>query len=183
MESTPLTVKVYSAGETVINPLPGDFFLIHEVKFTSKCIQYAQRLRFTKEEAYWNHCGVFTGQDGAIIEALAHGGVTQGNISKYQSAEYIAVSVKALDSDRQQMLQYAQWAIGKDYSFLTDLNIGLWCIFGGMFDVSVDGHMICSGLVACTLERAGYIFERDPSRTSPADLATKFQVHRILGST
>lgn len=178
MIDEPKKVTVVPPGETHETVMPGDFFLIHRTKIFSKLIQFGQGLRFSKEEAYWNHCGVFIDNQGTIIEALVHGGVTKGNISKYKDEEYIVVNVHACDTDRKQMVEFAEWAEGKKYSILSDLNIALWCLFGGQFDVSIDSHLICSGLVARTLERAGYIFDRNPTRESPADLAHHFKVHR-----
>lgn len=180
MEDAPQKVQLIPPGQDVTNVQPGDFFLIHRKKFFSRLIQFGQGLRYTREEAYWNHCGVFTDAKGSIIEALVKSGVTRGNISKYKDEEYIVVNVKALDEDRQQMMIFCDWASGKDYSFLTDINLAFWCIFGGKFDFSIDGHTICSGLVARTLERAGYIFDRDPTREAPADLARHFKVHRQI---
>jgi hypothetical protein len=141
-------------------------------------IQFGQGLRYTKEEAYWNHCGVFINTDGSIAEALVHDGITKGHIDKYKNEEYIVVNVQASDEDRAQMMKFMEWSIGKKYGISIDIGLAFWCLFGGKFDFSLDGTMICSGFVARTLERAGYIFDRDPSREMPADLARHFQVHR-----
>jgi hypothetical protein len=183
MEDTPRAVQITAPGENANSVQPGDFFLIHRTKFFSRLIQFGQGLRYTPEEAYWNHCGVFTNADGSIIEALVRGGVTRGHISKYKNEEYIVVNINATDNDRLQMIKFCNWADGRQYSFLTDISLAFWCIFGGKFDFSVDGHTICSGLVARTLERAGYIFDRNPAREAPADLARHFQVHRKLRQT
>lgn len=180
MIDQPKAVEKIPAGNTVEKPKPGDFFLIHRRKFFSKLIQFGQGLRYTKEEAYWNHCGVFVNEDGDIAEALVHYGITFDHIDKYKDEEYIVVKVEASDSDRQQMLKFVEWSKGKKYGLLTDITLAIWCLVGGKYDVSIDGTMICSGFVARTLERAGYIFSREPSHEMPADLARHFKVHRLL---
>lgn len=183
MIDQPKGVEKILAGQTIESPTPGDFFLIHRHKIFSKLIQFGQGIRFTKEEAYWNHCGVFIDTNGGIAEALVHHGITFDNIDKYRDEEYIVVKVIASDEDRVQMMKFVQWANGKRYGLLTDIALAVWCLVGGKYDVSVDGTMICSGFVARTLERAGYIFDRDPTHEMPADLARHFKVHRILKDT
>jgi hypothetical protein len=42
---------------------------------------------------------------------------------------------------------------------------------GSNFGFGVDGQEICSALVARCLERTGEIFQQDPWRMTPADLA------------
>lgn len=180
MIDQPKGVEKVPAGDTVEKPKPGDFFLIHRNKIFSHLIQFGQGLRYTKEEAYWNHCGVFIDADGHIAEALVRHGVTKGHIDKYKDEEYIVVHVEASDADRAQMLKFIDWAEGKKYGLTIDITLAIWCLVGGKFDVSLDGTLICSGFVARTLERAGYIFDRDPSHEMPADLARHFKVHRIL---
>lgn len=178
MEDTPRKISIVPAGETVQDSLPGDFFLVHRTKFFSKLIQFGQGRRYTKEEAYWNHAGIFTSSNGDIAEALMKGGVCRGNILKYKNQEYIVVHIEASDEDRQQINKFVDWAVGKKYGLLTDISLAIWSLFGGKFDVSIDGEMICSGLVARALERAGYIFDRDSTRETPADLARHFKVHK-----
>lgn len=182
MIDEPKAVEKVPVGETIVSPEPGDFFLIHRHKTFSKLIQFGQGLRYTKEEAYWNHCGAFTSKDGDIAEALVSKGITRDHIDKYKGEEYIVVKVEASTEDRAQMMKFVDWAEGKKYGMLTDINLAVWCLIGGKFDVSLDSTLICSGFLARMLERAGYIFDRDPQREMPADLAHHFKVHRILQS-
>lgn len=178
MLDQPKAVEKVPAGKTVEKPKVGDFYLVHRDTKIAKLIQFGQGLRFTKEEARWNHCGVFIDDDGSIAEALVHKGITFGHIDKYKGVDYIVVHVEATPTDRDQMLKFAQWAEGKKYGMLTDVALAIWCLVGGKFDVSLEGTMICSGFVARTLERAGYIFDRDPAHEMPADLAHHFSVHK-----
>lgn len=178
MIDKPKAVQLIAPNERVVDVKPGDFYLVHKTSFIPRLIQFGQKLRYTKEEAKWNHCGVFTSTTGDIAEALVKTGVTRGNISKYDHIEYIVVNVEASDEDRQQMMKFVDWTVGKSYGMLTDISLSFWCILGGKFDFSLDGDIICSGLIARVLERAGYIFERDPQREMPADLAHHFLVHQ-----
>lgn len=180
MQDQPQSVVKVPSGEAVNNPRPGDFFLIHRKKVFSKLIQFGQGIRYDKESAYWNHCGMFIDGNGGIAEALVRHGVTFDHIDKYKEEEYIVVSVNMSPQDREHVLRFANWASGKPYGLSTDFSLAFWCIFGAKFDFSIDGTMICSGFVARSLERAGYIFDREPSREMPADLANHFHVHREL---
>ena len=170
-------VTLVPAGVAPTKFDPGDFFLVHETRFVSKMIQLGQRRRFTKEEAYWNHCGVIITEEGSIAEALVRTGVTVSNLLKYKDVDYFVVNIDANDTDRKQILEFTEWTIGKRYDMFTDVSLALWCLFGGKFDFSLESRFICSGLVAKATERAGYIYERDSARTMPADLAAKFNVH------
>lgn len=183
MKYQPLSVAKIPAGRDIRGTKPGDFFLIHRTKFFSHLIQFGQGIRYSKEEAYWNHCGIFIDENGGIAEALVHHGITKGNISKYTNEEYLVVRIQADDEDRKEMLEFINWADKKPYGMSTDVSLALWCLFGGKFEFGIDGSLICSGFVARTLERAGYIFDRDPQREMPADLAHKFSVHAILNSS
>ena len=179
MRDYPLSVTFYGKGKTVLFPQPGDFFLLHGNKFASRLIQFGQRRRFSRREAYWNHAGLFVSDKGDIVESLVHTGVTSDNIEKYKDLEYVVVHLHLQQNDKDQILRFADWAVGRKYGFLTDISLGLWCLFGGKFDFSIDGEMICSGFVAKALERAGYIFDRDSTRESPADLANHFYVSEL----
>lgn len=183
MQDIPKRATKIPAGTTTTDIKPGDFFLIHRTKFFSHLIQFGQGIRYTKEEAYWNHCGVFINENGNIAEALVHHGITKDHIDKYKGEEYIVVNIKANEEDRAQMMKFIDWAEGKPYGMLTDIGLIGWCLLGAKFDMSLDGSLICSGFVARTLERAGYIFDRDPQREMPADLAHHFHVHRLLDNT
>lgn len=180
MQDNPLAVKKIPAGLEVQNPKPGDFFLVHKTKIIPKLIQFGQRRRFTKEEAYWNHCGTFTDEDGNIIEALVRSGVTQGNISKYKGVEYIVVHIDSSDEGRAKMQKVAQWLVGRPYGLLSDISLAFWCIFGGHFDFSLDDQIICSAVCARVLEADGYMFDRGSQREMPADLARHYKVHRQI---
>jgi len=63
-----------------------------------------------------------------------------------------------------------------DFYHETLLAIALQLSTGSRFGFARASTAICSGFVADALTRAGYIFERPPSFTMPADLAKLFSV-------
>lgn len=163
-----------------VPPQPGDFFLTVKTTLLFRLLSWGEHRHFKGDlakYARWNHTGLVVGHNGEIIEAT-HKGVVRNNISEYLGREYMIVTPKvAGQADIDQTIAFAEWAVGKPYGLLTIVALGIWALFGGKFDVSLDGTMICSGLVARALERSGYIFDRDPTRVTPADLAQKFDVY------
>ena len=51
---------------------------------------------------------------------------------------------------------------------------------GSKLTFFIDGQFVCSALVACALERAGNIFDRNSANIAPADLAKYFHVERFV---
>lgn len=167
-------------GQHTVDLSPGDFILTHQNGIIYSLIRFGQRLRFRGADrsfAFWNHAALVVHSMGDIIEAHPRG-VRKANLYKeYNDKEYTVVKQTDItDRDREQMIKFAESCVGQQYGFLTILSLGLWCIFGGKFNFSLDGTEICSGLVARALERNGEIFSRDPCREMPADLARHFQV-------
>lgn len=176
---TPARAVHFSPAGEEAQPFPGDFFLTVKTGLMWRMISWGMARRFRgdlRKFAVWNHAGFVIGYGGEIIEAT-HKGVVANNISEYTGREYVIVSPKYdTISDIDQALAFTTWATGKPYGFLTIAGLAVWSLLGGSFDMSLDGTLICSGLVARALERAGYIFDRDPSRVTPGDLARHFDV-------
>lgn len=173
-----VAAKRFGPGQEPQVFLPGDFILTKRHTFMFRLLSFGEGLRFRgfrRRYAEWNHAAMIVSPSGDIVEAV-HNGVQRAHISKYQSRDYLIVKPAMTAEDVDQMMKFVNWAVGKPYGLLTIISLALWSIFGGKFDVSQDGTMICSGLVARALERAGYIFERDPSHMTPADLAEYFRV-------
>jgi uncharacterized protein YycO len=177
---TPALRASFASPGATVQTQPGDFFLTVKHTTLFRLLSWGERRRFKdddKKYARWNHTGLIVGTNGEIIEAT-HKGVVKSNISEYKSRDYMIVTPHFDNNvDIDQMIQFAEWALGKEYGILTIISLSLWALVGGKFDISLDGTIICSGLVARALERAGYIFDRDPSRVTPADLAQKFDVY------
>lgn len=178
MEFTSLAVS-YDNGKVPSVTTPGSFFLTHRHDFWSRCIRFGEGLRLSKETrqyAFWNHTGIFVDDKGGMVEALGKG-VCLDNISKYKDEEFTIVTVTGVDSiDVDHAIKFANWSIGEEYGFLTITAVALWSLFGGKFLIGLDGTEICSALVARCLERYGLIFDKNPLRMTPSDLAEFFQV-------
>jgi hypothetical protein len=159
-------------------PRPGDFILTHGDDWTSQLIRFGQSLRYRGTSAkytYWNHTALVVTDDGAIVEALGTG-VARRSIHDYDGTQYTVVRIEASDEDRLEAAAFASASVGADYGFVTIASIALSLVTGGKFAFAVDGQLICSGLVARSLERTTAIFKHDPARIMPAELAEIYQV-------
>ena len=176
-------MKRFETGEaaTEADFEPGDFILTHSSACVSRIIRWGQSLRFwgrKRKYTWWNHAALIVSQQGDIIEALGDG-VEKNELSKYTPTEYTVVRIHPdliTAEDRNEVVNYAEWALGQEYGYLTIISIALSLIFGGKFSFFIDGQSICSGLVARALERTKVIFDRSPSHIMPADLAFFFDV-------
>jgi uncharacterized protein YycO len=180
--------ETFGPGQTVQDPLPGDFILTHGKAWTSKLIRFGQRLRYHGTDAKytrWNHAAMFINEEGDLVEALG-GGVQKRNVSVYEGTEYTVVRIQKVvgaKGDRGEVVEFATWSLGQPYGFLTIVSIAIGLILGGRLTFAFDGQSICSGLVARALERTKAIFNREPSQIMPADLAKYFRVEPPPAST
>lgn len=159
-------------------PRPGDFILTHGDEWTSRLIRFGQSLRYRGTSAkytYWNHTALVVGGAGTIVEALGTG-VAKRSIHDYEPTQYTVVRIDASDEDRLQAATFATSSIGSHYGWLTIASIGLSLLTGGKLAFAIDGQLICSGLVARSLERTTAIFKHDPARIMPAELAEIYDV-------
>jgi hypothetical protein len=154
-------------------PRPGDFILTHGDEWTSRLIRFGQGLRYRGASAkytYWNHTALVVDDQGGIVEALGNG-VKQRTIHDYDPTQYTVVRIEASDEDRAEAAAFARSSIDADYGWLTIVSIAVSLVTGGKLAFAVDGQLICSGLVARSLERTTAIFAHDPARIMPAELA------------
>lgn len=159
-------------------PRPGDFILTHGDEWTSRLIRFGQSLRYRGGSAkytYWNHTALVVDDDGAIVEALG-AGVARRSIHDYDPTQYTVVRIDASDADRAETAAFARSTIGAPYGWITIASIAISLVTGGKFSFAIDGQLICSGLVARSLERTTLIFRHDPARIMPAELAELFHV-------
>jgi len=159
-------------------PRPGDFILTHGGEWTSRLIRFGQSLRFRGPKAkytYWNHTALIVDREGAIVEALGTG-VTLRSIHDYEPTQYTVVRIDASDEDRSQAATFARSCVGAQYGWLTIVSIAFSLVTGGGLAFAIDGQLICSGLVARSLERTTAIFKHDPARIMPAELAEIYDV-------
>ena len=158
----------------------GDFILTHGKAFFSRLIRFGQRLAFRGKDrkyTWWNHAALIVSPNGDLVEALG-AGVQRTHLSRYAPTEYHLVCLNGLAShdDRDQLVAFAEWALGEKYGVVTIMSIALSLLTGCRLKFCFDGQMICSGLVARALERSDAIFDRSPSHIMPADLAKYFSV-------
>jgi hypothetical protein len=159
-------------------PRPGDFILTHGEEWTSRLIRFGQSLRFRGAAAkytYWNHTALVVDRAGTIVEALGTG-VAKRSIHDYDPTQYTVVRIDASDEDRLEAATFATSSIGATYGWLTIVSIAFSLLTGGKFAFAIDGQLICSGLVARSLERTTAIFKHDPARIMPAELAEIYDV-------
>jgi hypothetical protein len=159
-------------------PRPGDFILTHGNEWTSKLIRFGQSLRYRGALAkytYWNHTALIVDTKGAIVEALGTG-VALRSIHDYEPTQYTVVRIDATEEDRLQAATFARSCVGSEYGWVSIVSIAISLLTGGGFAFAIDGQLICSGLVARSLERTTAIFKHDPARIMPAELAEIYAV-------
>jgi uncharacterized protein YycO len=159
-------------------PRSGDFILTHGDEWTSRLIRFGQSLRYrgtTAKYTYWNHTALIVDSTGAIVEALGTG-VAKRSIHDYDPTQYTVVRIDASDEDRLEAATFATSSVGAHYGWVTIVSLAFSLLTGGKFAFAIDGQLICSGLVARSLERTTAIFKHDPARIMPAELAEIYNV-------
>jgi hypothetical protein len=174
-----LEVRHVGPGERFESPEAGDFILTHGAEFFSQLIRFGQQLRFRGDDnrfTYWNHAALIVSADGAIVEALGTG-VIRRTLAAYDPTQYTVVRIKASVEDRTEAAAFAEHCIGLPYAWATIVSIGLSLLTGAKFSFGFSGQLICSGLVARSLERTAAIFADEPSHLMPAELAKIYRVN------
>jgi uncharacterized protein YycO len=150
----------------------GDVFFVAGTGPISACIRLAQRLRpALRPFCRWTHCGIAISRTD-VVEAHFQGvrrvpfAVATGPKEPYR-----LVPVPMSPEDRREIITYGESVVGEEYGVLQILGIALSLLTAGKLAIGENRHLICSQLVACALERAGYIWDRDPSEITPADVA------------
>lgn len=154
---------------------PGDFILVSGTRLGSRLIQLGQALRTDRRYCRWNHAALIIDANGTLVEASLDG-VHYSNIGRYGGCDVRVVPIDADWDDRVQATSYAVSQVGESYGWIAALSVALRCLIGGSVAFLADGSHICSGLVACALERCGYTFDRSPEHVTPAELAAYFNV-------
>jgi hypothetical protein len=174
-------VLFHAKGEPHAQLRPADFLLTHGQSWQDALIRWGQALRIHGRDAqwftYWNHAALIVDDRGSLIEALGNG-VQETNISKYLDSDYHLVRVKASAADRREAVNFARSCLGDPYDFADIVSIALTLLTGAKFSFQVEGHQICSGLVAAALERTTAVFNRSAAHVMPADLAKYYGATR-----
>ena len=171
-------VEHHGPGERMADPEPGDFILTHGAELFSELIRFGQGLRFRGADrpyTYWNHAALVVSSDGTIVEALGSG-VGRRSITDYDPTQYTVVRINASAEDRGEAAAFAERCVGHPYGRATIVSIALSLLTGAKFSFGFNGQLICSGLVARSLERTTAIFEDEPSHIMPAQLAKQYGV-------
>lgn len=173
---------------------PGDLLLTHSPDgLFGPLIRFGQRLRYRSEReqpyAWFNHVAVIVTPfpDGSprLAEALSRG-VALTEATRYDAQWFAYVDVDASDTDRAQILAYAERVaeLRPSYGWLQIASIALSLLTGARLNFGVNGTEICSAFAAKSLRPAGYWWERrgrvvDETYLTPADLAVSFHTERI----
>src|SRR5579872_3923290 len=118
-------VQYFGRGESTSDPRPGDFILLHTSNWSSNLIHFGQKLRYHGKDSkytFWNHAAIIINADGDIIEAV-NSGVRKRNLSEYKNTEYHLVRIKAHREDREEAINFAKYALGEKYGYLTIISI------------------------------------------------------------
>jgi uncharacterized protein YycO len=179
-EEIGMYVKRFGPGESAEACQPGDFILTHRKEVYSFLIALGQKWFVfhgqDKPFAHWSHAALIASTDGAIIEALGKG-VVRHTLEEYKDIEYHYVHVDMDDHDRRQAVAFAQACVGQRYGWVTIASIGFWLLTKSRLQIGLNGTEICSGLVARSLERGKYIFQKSPNTIMPGDLAKQFEIY------
>ncbi len=152
-------------------PVQLQFALCHGTTWLDKTISFAERIRSTPKSARWTHAAVVM-PDGTLIEALSKG-VQRGSLSAYPDHALLSLPVAPIEAQR--AYAFAESCLGDKYGYLTDLSIGLDLLTPAFIHFKSGKTLICSELVARTLEHAGWISPKlDTGHVMPSDLATYF---------
>ena len=133
-------------------------------------------------QSRWNHTALALGADPTtsaqmMVEATASRGVEVNPVSS-RTDEVRIIRMAYDGNDREDVLAYAQRRVGIHYGFLTAFMIGVRHVFPGALILKFGDQVICSELVAESLERAAFDWGKDSATVSPGDIAEKLGVPR-----
>jgi hypothetical protein len=111
-----------------------------------------------------------------MIEAKGRFHVRRASIDEYAPQWYAICHTHVDELDREQMVRYAEHALGEPYGYLAIVSLIGWVLTGGRLSIALDGTEFCSQLAANFVARAGAIFPRGAVQTMPADIAEKYGV-------
>lgn len=174
------SVTHHPPGSTATAPQIGDILLtgVRSQGLFSWAIKVGSWLRrYDPPYRRFSHAVLVISEDGSIAEAL-FSGVKEGNLSKYDKANYVLVRVQVQPHDQAQVLEFAKSVLvaRTRYGFMTIFGLAIFCLTGAQLCIQQAGTAICSGFVSDALTRAGHVWPRPPFAMMPADLAQYFDV-------
>ncbi|MGH3897258.1 MAG: hypothetical protein ACRDTA_03210 [Pseudonocardiaceae bacterium] len=168
----------FEPGEVATEFLPGDFILVKGHGLQGWLIRFGQKMRIHGDDRKyvdWVHAALIVDRDGTLIEAVGTG-VRQISLDYYTGRHYQIFRIKTSDENRAEAVDFARRVLDNHakYGMWSIISIALSMLTGGMFTFYRDGEYVCSGLVACALERTGSHFNRSGVNITAADLAKYF---------
>ena len=123
----------------------------------------------------WNHAAMAVSRN-EYVEATATG-VRITPFGKNTDQILVVPITYDDEDDLTDTLAWATGRVGTRYGYLNAFFCGLRNLFPGL-QIKDGDTVICSELVAESLERAGFDFKKDSALVSPGDLAEAFGVER-----
>jgi hypothetical protein len=177
--ASPLRQVRCRAGDTVVDPRPGDLILIRGHGPLGFLIRVVQRMRHRARQdrgfTRWSHAALVVTRLGHLIE-VGSSGVTLSKLEKYVKHDYVYVGVDLSAAQRADAVRFAYSCLRQRYGTFDAVLLGLAALCGDRFCVRDRGQQGCGTLIVRALQRAGMKFERGPADTLPSDLAKRFGV-------
>lgn len=152
--------------------VPGNVVLFHNPKFNimTFLIQLTTR-------SQWNHAALITevDQGGVIVTEATSAGVVRARLTDKSDVLYVIDVDYSDEDDRFDAVAWAKAREGTRYGYFNAFMCGLNNVLAGLnLAIKRTDAIICSELVAESLEKAGFWFGKDTSQVSPGDLASYF---------
>jgi hypothetical protein len=129
----------------------------------------------------WNHTALALGPDASGVELMVEATTSRGvqvNPVASRHDELRTVHLTYQGNDEDEVLAYAAARVGVRYGFVNAFFCGLRHLFPGALVLKIGNQVICSELVAESLERAGFDWGKDSALVTPGDVARKLGVPR-----
>lgn len=171
-------VAFHPPGSEATDMRQGDIILTHANGLIHALIRFGQGLRFRGERrrfAYWNHAAICVLDKPGyerIAEALGHG-VEETFLDKYRDTEYVHIRLDSGRLDQEQIQYFVKDVLAKKtrYGYTEMVSLFFSLLIPLPIQFGSPGTMICSGLCAQALTRAGVIWPVSPEYAMPADIA------------
>lgn len=165
-------------GSEATDMRKGDIILTHAHGPIHALIRFGQRIHFKgsrRRFAYWNHAVICTLDKPGyerIVEALGHG-VEENFLNKYRDTEYVHIRLDPPKLDEDQMMAFVNNVVVRKtkYGYAEIISLFFSLLIPLPIQFGSPGTMICSGLCAQALTRAGVIWPMSPEYAMPADIA------------
>lgn len=121
------------------------------------------------------HCGFNPNAHNVVVSQETPGsGDVLTPVDRLDAIVYCVVKYKCAPEQRRAVNNFALWAVGKRYGFMSIIADLINSVFRVEIDLGVSGRMTCSTQAASALSRTEYISRKNPSAMTPWDLAQDF---------